>query len=75
MLDGNARLNLATFVATWVEPSREQARPGQAMQLPYSLAAHTTRDATSELARPANPTLLQHPRLLVPSFLGLVRDT
>ena len=25
MLDGNARLNLATFVGTWMEPARDEA--------------------------------------------------
>ena len=28
MLDGNARLNLATFVTTWMEPQAEQLIPG-----------------------------------------------
>jgi glutamate decarboxylase len=27
MLDGNARLNLATFVTTWMEPEADRLRP------------------------------------------------
>src|SRR5262245_11323799 len=54
MLDGNARLNLATFVTTWMEP---EARVLMAETFDKDMIAKDEHPRTAEIAQPRARTL------------------
>ncbi len=68
MLDGNARLNLATFVSTWMEPQAERL---MAECLDKNMIDKDEYPQTAELELRCFNTLSR----LLPAWRGAVRST